>query len=58
LRPVLARLGFARQALHAARLGFVHPATGAALAFSSPLPADMQELIAELGGFLSAGARS
>ena len=27
LRPVLAELGFARQALHAATLGFVHPVT-------------------------------
>ena len=34
-----------RQALHAASLGFVHPATGANLEFSSPIPADMQEVI-------------
>lgn len=33
-----------RQALHAARLDFVHPVTGAELAFSSELPADMQAL--------------
>ena len=34
-----------RQALHAAALGFVHPVSGAALAFESPLPADMHALI-------------
>lgn len=39
---------FPRQALHAARLGFVHPVTGEAMAFDSPLPADMQELLARL----------
>ena len=48
LRPVLERLGFARQALHAAELGFVHPATGESLRFSSHLPQDMTELIDEL----------
>jgi len=30
-----------RPALHAARLGFVHPITGQAMAWESPLPADM-----------------
>ena len=40
---------FPRQALHAARLGFEHPATGAAMAFESPLPADMEALLAALG---------
>ena len=39
-----------RQALHAARLAFVHPVSGAELAFESPLPADMQALIAALSG--------
>ena len=34
-------LGMARQALHAARLGFVHPITGEALRFEAPLPGDM-----------------
>lgn len=47
LRPLLQRLGFARQALHAAELGFVHPATGEAVRFSAELPADMRELIDE-----------
>jgi len=37
--------GFARQALHAASLGFDHPATGEAMTFDAPLPADMQALI-------------
>ena len=50
IRPILARLGFARQALHAARLGFEHPVTGERLAFASMLPVDMRELIVELGG--------
>lgn len=49
LRPVLAQLGFRRQALHAAILGFVHPVSGANLRFSSELPADMRELIDQTG---------
>ncbi|WP_086608700.1 RluA family pseudouridine synthase [Erythrobacter donghaensis] len=48
LRPVLERLGFARQALHAAELGFVHPVNGENIRFRSDLPADMQELIDQL----------
>ena len=40
-----ALLDFPRQALHAARLGFVHPRTGQALSFERPIPADMQALI-------------
>ena len=39
---------FPRQALHAAELGFLHPTTGAALAFASPVPADMADLIRAL----------
>ncbi len=35
---------FPRQALHAARLGFRHPATGADMRFESPPPADFHEL--------------
>lgn len=50
IRPILARIGFARQALHAAELGFVHPISGEALHFTSPTPVDMTELIVELGG--------
>ncbi|MFC3098517.1 RluA family pseudouridine synthase [Alteraurantiacibacter palmitatis] len=49
LRPILARLGFQRQALHAAVLGFVHPATGTSHRFESPLPPDMRELIDQCG---------
>jgi 23S rRNA pseudouridine1911/1915/1917 synthase len=48
LRPILVDLGFRRQALHAARLGFLHHATGEYLQFVSPLPADMARLIDEL----------
>ena len=49
IRPVLKALGFGRQALHAAVLGFIHPVTGERLRFESPLPADMRELIDECG---------
>ncbi len=47
LRPILKNLGFRRQALHAAVLGFVHPVTGDRLRFESDLPKDMKELIDE-----------
>ncbi|MXO88855.1 RluA family pseudouridine synthase [Alteraurantiacibacter aestuarii] len=47
IRPVLKRLEFNRQALHAAILGFNHPVNGNFLRFSSELPADMRELIDE-----------
>ena len=40
--------GFARQALHAATLGFVHPVTGEELHFESPLPQDMMDMIEAL----------
>ena len=43
-RKVLETLNFRRQALHAARLGFIHPVTKHALSFDSNMPADMQEL--------------
>ncbi len=36
---------FARQALHAATLGFDHPVTGERLEFTAGLPADMAELV-------------
>ncbi|MBF5091558.1 RluA family pseudouridine synthase [Novosphingobium sp. NBM11] len=48
LRPLLSRLGFRRQALHAAELGFLHPVGGQPLHFASPTPVDMRELIVEL----------
>jgi 23S rRNA pseudouridine1911/1915/1917 synthase len=45
-RLALARLG--RQALHASRLGFVHPVTGAELLFESAPPDDLSNLISIL----------
>jgi 23S rRNA pseudouridine1911/1915/1917 synthase len=44
----------ARQALHARRLAFDHPRTGARLQFVAPIPADMSRLLDELRD----GARS
>lgn len=41
---------FARQALHAATLGFEHPVSGEMMRFEAPMPDDMQQLIAALGG--------
>jgi 23S rRNA pseudouridine1911/1915/1917 synthase len=43
--------GLERQALHAFRLAFAHPVTGAALAFQAPLPADLR------GAWLAWGLR-
>jgi 23S rRNA pseudouridine1911/1915/1917 synthase len=37
------RAGFARQMLHAWRLGFVHPRTGERVSFESPIPPDFVE---------------
>jgi 23S rRNA pseudouridine1911/1915/1917 synthase len=53
--PRLAELAAAlgRQALHAERLAFPHPITGAWLEFRSALPADMQSLLAALRGLAS-----
>ena len=39
---------FPRQALHARRLGLVHPASGEDMSFESPLPEDFRELLAVL----------
>lgn len=39
---------FARQALHAASLGFDHPVTGERLEFASELPRDMADLLQKL----------
>jgi len=47
LRAILKELGFARQALHAASLGFDHPVTGRFIQFHAELPKDMRELIDE-----------
>ncbi len=41
-------LGIDRQALHASKLGFVHPRTKEKLTFESPLPEDMKALIRRL----------
>jgi 23S rRNA pseudouridine1911/1915/1917 synthase len=46
---LLKELGFHRQALHAAELGFTHPVTKHRLTFSSPMPPDMEELMRALG---------
>ncbi|MCB8837975.1 RluA family pseudouridine synthase [Aurantimonas sp. VKM B-3413] len=40
--------GFGRQALHARSLGFVHPVSGEAVSFFSPLPPEMTELCTAL----------
>jgi 23S rRNA pseudouridine1911/1915/1917 synthase len=40
---------FRRQALHAARLGLEHPATGRHLEFEAPLPEDFRALLDVLG---------
>jgi 23S rRNA pseudouridine1911/1915/1917 synthase len=44
LRPI----EFPRQALHAYRLGFLHPETGQPLGFEAPVPADFLDLLAQL----------
>ena len=41
----MAAAALGRQALHAWRLGFVHPASGERLNFDSPLPADLESLL-------------
>jgi 23S rRNA pseudouridine1911/1915/1917 synthase len=50
VRQAVAASGLARQALHAAILGFTHPVTGQPLRFETPLPADMAALEAALAG--------
>jgi len=42
--------GFRRQALHAARLGLIHPKTGGEMAWESPLPPDFDALLRLLRG--------
>ncbi|MDR7117604.1 RluA family pseudouridine synthase [Caulobacter sp. BE254] len=48
VKAALTEIGFSRQALHAAVLGFVHPITGETLRFETPLPPDMAALEAAL----------
>jgi len=45
-----ALLSLGRPALHAARLAFVHPASGEPLAFEAPLPADLAATLERLRG--------
>ena len=46
---LVARLqGFRRQALHAEKLSFVHPASGEMLTLEAPMPADMLALVQDL----------
>ena len=47
-----AAANFPRQALHAAKIGFVHPVTNEFLRFEAQMPADMAALIAALGNQL------
>jgi 23S rRNA pseudouridine1911/1915/1917 synthase len=46
---LLKELGFHRQALHAAELGFIHPVTKRRMSFASPMPPDIEELFHALG---------
>jgi len=46
--PLAGEVGLARQALHAAVLGFTHPTTGVPQRFESPLPADIAAAIEAL----------
>jgi len=43
---IAGELGLERQFLHAARLAFEHPVTGAAVDVSSPLPPDLATALA------------
>ncbi len=45
------KIVFPRQMLHAGLLGFIHPATGEYLEFSTPVPDDMASRIRELDAF-------
>ena len=52
LRGCMEKMG--RQALHAHRLGFIHPRSGETVEFTSPIPHDMKEVLA---GLRSQGTR-
>ncbi len=56
--PAAAVESFGRQALHAARLGFVHPVTGEALSFRAALPQDFAALVSVLDPLRNAGKPS
>ncbi len=47
-RPVADRSGLSRVALHAVTLGLEHPSTGRMVRWTSPLPADMDDLLRRL----------
>jgi 23S rRNA pseudouridine1911/1915/1917 synthase len=47
-RPLPDGSGATRPALHAAHLGFRHPTSGKAMAWTSPLPKDLQKLLTRL----------
>lgn len=47
-RAAARALGLERQALHAARLGFAHPITGAPISLVSSVPPDMQAVLERL----------
>jgi 23S rRNA pseudouridine1911/1915/1917 synthase len=47
-RAIAALPAFPRQALHAVRLGLIHPGSGEAMSWEVPLPEDMQTLLNEL----------
>lgn len=47
---MLAKGGLKRMFLHARRIEFAHPLTGAAMAFEAPLPADLARFLAGLDG--------
>ena len=48
LPPIADASGAPRLALHAAELGFVHPASSEAMHWDMPLPEDLRELVARL----------
>jgi 23S rRNA pseudouridine1911/1915/1917 synthase len=51
-------LSLARNFLHAAAIEFAQPRTGEALAFSRPLPPELQEFLAQLGRHTSYNGKS
>ena len=55
--PQAAVMALRRQALHAAELGFLHPATHEEMMFEAPLPDDLAELHRALAPFDRATAR-
>jgi 23S rRNA pseudouridine1911/1915/1917 synthase len=46
---------FPRQALHALKLGFIHPANRQPIEIEAPLPSDMQELLRTVGRYMQQG---